>query len=238
MNAWPAIKTVYNNGCVIRLSEGYTKRSNSVNALYHNGKLDEIIKYAEDLYSRNRLPTIFKMLEHPKYAVLDRMLDSYKYEKLEPTTVMTLSLSSNDYSESDDVLVQDHFTDAWIGGFIACNRLEARAETIKTLLSYSTPDKVVASVTVDNRQIGFGFGALEAGYIGFFDIFIHQDFRGLGFGRKVMEALLRAAKDKGQEFGYLQVRDTNYPALRLYEKLGFRPAYGYWYRKLNCAKGA
>jgi N-acetylglutamate synthase len=238
LNAWPAVRTVHHNGCLLRLSDGYTKRSNSVNALYHNDKLDEIIKYAEGVYSKYKLPTIFKMLEHPKYADLDRKLESNTYEKIEPTTVMTLSLLDRDFPDSDDVIVEDGFSVEWIESFIAANRLERRAETVKAILRNVVPEKLVASVRADGTMIGFGFGAMEDEYVGFFDIFVKQDFRGTGFGRKMMEALLCAAKKRGQKFGYLQVRDTNYPAVRLYEKLGFGPAYGYWYRKLNYPKEA
>jgi hypothetical protein len=34
MNAWPSIQTVLLDGWILRMSNGYTKRANSVNPLY------------------------------------------------------------------------------------------------------------------------------------------------------------------------------------------------------------
>jgi ribosomal protein S18 acetylase RimI-like enzyme len=45
-----------------------------------------------------------------------------------------------------------------------------------------------------------------------------------------MYGLLSWAKQQGAQKTYLQVMLNNAPALRLYEKLGFKEAYQYWYR--------
>ncbi len=231
LNAWPAIKTIYHDGAILRLAEGFTKRSNSVNALYRVGDIDELIGFAENVYARNALPTIFKMIELPSYDLLDRRLESSGYIRIDPTSVLTAGLVEQDFPAHDEVMLADGFSREWIDGFISANRLEARSDAVRKILDGIAVGAVVASAEVEGRPIAFGFGALEAGWAGFFDIFVRQDHRGKGYGRKIMEALLGAAKERGAANGYLQVMDHNLPARALYGKLGFKRAYGYWYRK-------
>ena len=51
---------------------------------------------------------------------------------------------------------------------------------------------------------------------------VHSESRGLGIGRKLVEAALDAAASAGKvEIVYLMVRSDNLPAIRLYEAVGF-----------------
>jgi ribosomal protein S18 acetylase RimI-like enzyme len=50
-----------------------------------------------------------------------------------------------------------------------------------------------------------------------------------------MQGLLHRAQEHGAAHAYLQVVQSNAPARRLYEKLGFSEAYPYWYRALPSA---
>ncbi len=53
-------------------------------------------------------------------------------------------------------------------------------------------------------------------------IAVHPDFRGRGIGKRLMETVLQEFKKLGVKKVYLEVRVNNLPALRLYEKLGFK----------------
>lgn len=50
---------------------------------------------------------------------------------------------------------------------------------------------------------------------------IHQDFRGMGIGTKLIERTIGKAKEKGLERIELEVFASNIPAIKLYEKIGF-----------------
>lgn len=54
------------------------------------------------------------------------------------------------------------------------------------------------------------------------DIFIEQNRRGEGYGRRVMEKLLKTAKKEDCYKVVLGVKEINLPALKLYESLGFK----------------
>jgi len=56
--------------------------------------------------------------------------------------------------------------------------------------------------------------------------------RNRGLGRALISALAGWAVEQGGIGLYLQVEDSNPAAARLYERLGFRGVYGYYYRTL------
>ena len=60
-NAWPAQRIATCNGWVLRLSEGYTKRANSANALCPSGSFADTRKLAERFYARHGQPAIFRL---------------------------------------------------------------------------------------------------------------------------------------------------------------------------------
>ena len=62
MNAWPSLQTKLYDGWVLRFSDGYTRRANSVNPIYESKiVLDEKIDFCEKEYEQRNLPTLFKL---------------------------------------------------------------------------------------------------------------------------------------------------------------------------------
>jgi ribosomal-protein-alanine N-acetyltransferase len=70
-----------------------------------------------------------------------------------------------------------------------------------------------------------------AGYVGFWlildeahitSVTVRNTFRGRGFGRQLMEFVLREARQCGATMATLEVRESNAVARSLYESLGFR----------------
>ena len=51
---------------------------------------------------------------------------------------------------------------------------------------------------------------------------VHPDFRKKGIGRELMRALLEQCRETGATKGLLDVKKSNYPAIALYESLGFK----------------
>ena len=60
-NAWPARRTVFHDGWIFRLSDGLTKRANSVNALDGTPLTDGVRHAAEACFRRHGLPPIFRL---------------------------------------------------------------------------------------------------------------------------------------------------------------------------------
>ena len=77
---------------------------------------------------------------------------------------------------------------------------------------------------------GFVLARLAAGEAEILTIAVRRAMRRLGLGRELMEAVLRELHAQRAEVLFLEVDETNAPAIALYRKLGFRevarrPAY-------------
>ena len=71
---------------------------------------------------------------------------------------------------------------------------------------------------------------LDRDVLGLFDIVTDARHRNKGYGTKLLVEMLRHAKASGADHATLQVVQSNAAAIHLYEKLGFRKRYAYWYR--------
>lgn len=233
LNAWPALETILYRGCLLRFSNGYTKRANSANALYVKDEdLENIIAYSEKKYKDKYLPTIFKIIDVDSYRRLDLLLESFDYEKVDSTYVMTVDLNKIDIADDHEIILDERFSDEWFEAFRRCSKLaEPYEATARGILARIGMKTIVASISEGGRTVACGFGAMEDDYIGFFDIVVDESHRGRGFGRRIMNGIIDAAKAKRLGKGYLQVLASNTVALELYESLGFKKAYTYWCRR-------
>jgi ribosomal protein S18 acetylase RimI-like enzyme len=93
-----------------------------------------------------------------------------------------------------------------------------------------SPKKGLFDLFVKDCHVGCGLGVVHRNYLGIFDIVIHPEYRRRGYGRKIMESIIAWGKMNGAEVSYLQVMTDNPEAIDLYDKIGFREIYKYWYR--------
>lgn len=85
-------------------------------------------------------------------------------------------------------------------------------------------------VGLSNSFVNFGTFAGKP-FINIHDIVILEKYRGLGIGRKMMEAIDTKAKELGCGKITLEVRDDNTRAQQLYKSMGFdegKPAMHFW----------
>jgi GNAT superfamily N-acetyltransferase len=237
LSAWPALRTVFFDGWVMRFSEGYTKRSNSVVPLYPGTlNLDRKVGYSDRMYKERNLPTIFKLMKTPSLETLDEYLSRADFECLDETMVETCSLSRLPSLSTDCLHVQDGFSSEWVNGFFHCSGLrDLRKQATARALLASIAEKVISVRKFSGeRTTGCGFGVVQDQNVGLFDISVHEDFRRQGIATQIVGSLLEKAKSMGAATSYLQVVADNEPARRLYAKFGYREAYRYWYRIKPC----
>lgn len=62
LNAWPALKEIFYDGWLIRLANGETRRTNSVNVIGRSSRaLDEKIAHCERIYAAHNQPAFFRI---------------------------------------------------------------------------------------------------------------------------------------------------------------------------------
>jgi len=239
LNAWPSLKTVLYDGWVLRFSNGYTNRANSVNPIYP-GKinLEEKLRYCEEIYSRYDQTPIFKIVgisnDKPcnEQEAINEKLINLNYVLYDETSIRICDNLEQSNACMEGIIVKSDFYDNWKNSVIVHNKIQERHwPTFKAMLDKIPVEKIVVSKEVDGQIIGCGFGAIENGYVGVFDMIVKEEFRGKSYGRQIIQAILSEAFKKGIRKSYLQVVIKNSPAIKLYDKMGYREVYRYWYRK-------
>jgi GNAT superfamily N-acetyltransferase len=95
----------------------------------------------------------------------------------------------------------------------------------------AAPDAEVAVADLDGRLIGSGYATKKRSrtyvdpeyhaFIGF--LYVHPDYRGRGVNQRVLDHLFAWARANDLPEIHLTVYPENAPAIRAYEKDGFRP---------------
>jgi len=83
---------------------------------------------------------------------------------------------------------------------------------------------------VGGSVTGYGVMSIAAGEAHLLNLCVHPNAQHVGYGRQLLNAMLGKAEDAGADKVFLEVRPSNWVALRLYRSLGFeqigiRPAY-------------
>ncbi len=92
-NSHPSLQTQYYDGWILRFSNGYTNRANSVNMIYPSMiDLQTKVEYCEKCYSQRQLPCVFKVTDGSD-EWLDAMLEGRGYWVVTPTDLMVMDLA-------------------------------------------------------------------------------------------------------------------------------------------------
>lgn len=230
-NAWPAQKSALCGGWLLRLSEGYTKRANSANALRPTVAFSETLQVVENFYARHGLPAIFR-LSPLAGAEPDRALDQAGYRKIGRTFVMTASLATSaQASTAHDVVIEAAASDAWSAGFSLANGVPPGSQAVHDrMLAAITMPAAFATLIENETPVAYGLAVAENGAVGLFDIVVAPDARRCGAATRLVTALLEWGQAQRATRAYLQVVADNLPAIALYRKLGFDEQYEYHYR--------
>jgi GNAT superfamily N-acetyltransferase len=232
MNAWPSLQTMLYDGWMLRFADGYTKRANSVNPIYPSTtEIQEKIGICEKIFQDKNLPIVFKMTPDVYPRELEAVLVTQGYRKDSKTSVQVLDLMNKSEFNSPEIILTSIASEEWHHAFTDMNEVKPeRAAVHRKIMDAIIPVKCYASYVLENRIAACGLGVLQHNHLGLFDIVTDKTLRRKGFSEQLMHGILYWAKQHGAQKAYLQVMLNNTPALRLYEKLGFKEAYQYWYR--------
>lgn len=247
LNAWPGHHTFLYDGWLLRFSEGYTQRANSINPLYpgHEPDLTRKIKVCEEWYASKGLPTIFKLTAASIPSNLDEVLDSMGYAKIEPVGVQTVALGDlqsflGDTTPANNefhLIQENQLKPDWLLAWLHLTNISiGHWANVEKLLGNILPAHCFLRLENAGQTVAVGLAVYERGYVGLFDIVTNPAFQRQGWGKRLVIELLRWGQSQGATTAYLQVTTTNTAALQLYAALGFREVYRYWYRVKSLEK--
>jgi len=234
LNAWPALQQVLYDGWILRFSKGYTKRANSVNPLYPSTRdLEEKVAYCEKFYTDQRLKPVFKLTPFCSPPNLDQFLEQRGYQVLDQTLVMVLDLEGIDIHTDPERGILSKGIDEWMEIFAQVSAASlADCEVHKEILEAISTEPYLVAIQQDGTHTACGLGVLEGESSGLFDLVTDHEERRKGYGTQIVHAILDWARLLGARYSYLQVVNQNFPARKLYKKIGFKELYQYWYRLL------
>lgn len=232
-NAWPGLRTVLVDGWVVRFAEGYSRRANSVLPLQvGEGPLEERIGRCEELFRRRGMAPVFKLLPEAQPEGLDGELDRRGYMRQACTSVMVLEVLDRpcpDLPGDVELTITEELTDPWFGVYGADHE-GANLTAARAIMEHIVPERRFVLLAQDGVPAACALAVMEDGWAGIFDVVVRKDLRGRGLGRLVMERTLAVAAELGARRSYLQVMDENRTAVNLYQSMGYRASYPYWYR--------
>lgn len=229
-NAHPALNTQFYDGWFLRFADGFSKRANSVNMLYPSTvDVEKKIDECERRYVNQKLASVFKIIEG-EHSKIDLILEKRGYEIATPSDLKFLDLAEKSFSEYECVCF-DKPEEVWIDSWATFEKYsEPSRKTAVKILNNIQNKTIYISLIENGVCVACASSVMENGYAIIGNVVVDEDFRGKGYSRKLCETLLSKLKKEGVHTAYLQVVQTNTPAVKLYDGLGFKKLYSYWYR--------
>jgi ribosomal protein S18 acetylase RimI-like enzyme len=231
-NAWPALRTLLVDGWVVRLADGFSKRSNSACAYVPFARpVGAVIEEIEAIYRRAGQPSIIRLTPLAPSGDAD-ILAARGYAPLDDTHLMTRRLQAGDGPVDPALRLEARPGEAWLDAFSRHNHHgPAYRQTVRSVAELIAHDTVFATLIHDGEPVAWGHAVQERGLVGLFNIVVSPDHRRQGHAGRLTRALMAWGRDRGAHFAYLQVTDENRQAKALYEGLGFTGSYMYRYWK-------
>lgn len=255
--AWPAAEREESGGWVLRAASGVTQRANSVWPR-DRGSDDPhrqlaALRDARLWYRKRRLPLIFQIFEGPRQAALQAVLDDEGFTRQSETLVLvrepgaepradSSAASGADYGVPDAAVeISSEPSAEWLdlwwsidgrGGadeLAVARRILARCQALYALVrdDGGTPAAVARLALPGTGPAG----PTGPTWGGLYCMATRPDARRLGYGGRIVRALLREGGARGVAGYWLLVMASNAGARSLYADAGFLEAGRYLYRQ-------
>jgi N-acetylglutamate synthase len=234
-NAWPAPRTLFLDGWILRFANGYTKRANSANPTYPelDVNLVDKVERCEALYARQGLPCIVRLTSFAAPPGLDELLAGLGYRFVDQSLVMRRRLEARLPPTRVDLSLQHHEVQEWVAAqqFLSGAGI-GQDEAQLGILRNIAGETLFATLTNSTcaEPLACGLAVAEGSLSGLYLIATDPARLRQGIGRALVTELLSWSYANGAREAYLQVAVENTAAIALYQGLGFTEAYRYWYR--------
>ena len=232
---WPPKIILNLNGWKIRISEGVTKRANSVSPMLYTGNnLEADITQVERFYQEKNLPPTFQVPDGFQPPELKDLLISSGYEAIDETIVMITDII--EMQKSPDAIGYEfvHFEEdleEWISAFKTLREDKSdEIEGFRQIIDRATKSNVCYYLAKKNEEyVAIGLTISEGSYMGIFNMFTHQEHRRKGIAQALISMMIDWGEINLIDQVFLQVEADNPGAIQLYKKIGFKEKFRYRY---------
>ncbi len=224
--AWPARETARLNGWLMRFSDGYSSRCNSVSTLSFAGSLPHAIEAAEAAYRTRRLVPQFQISPASQPAGLEQALKARGYRHRTPTFLMVADTAAIAAAPVDAITLDSPDSDVVALTLEGSHSPADGGERLETLARIELP-KTFVVVRSEGETVSCGASVATGDWASVYVMRTSARHRRKGHGRAVLSGIAKWALRHGAPRLYLQVDETNTPARALYGRAGFRDGYRY-----------
>jgi GNAT superfamily N-acetyltransferase len=229
---WPARETLARDGWLMRFTDGLTHRGNSVATFaYHGPDVTTAIEHVEQEYSIRNLVPMFQVATWVQPDDLAGILTARGYEAIAPTFVRVAAPADmiGRLPSPGEVSVETGASDAFAALVVNGSRTEADGlERIGILSRIAVPHICVTALS-DGVIVSCGTAAIVEGNVGINLMRTAVAHRRHGHALRVLSVIAQWAERQDARQVHLGVEMANAPAIALYERAGFVPAYSYRY---------
>jgi len=227
---WPAGEIVEYDGWELRCADGFSGRANSVLPIGESSlRLETKLRFCHEWFDQRgvRLEVRCTPLCEPG---IDEKLARMGYSLDRPTHVMVADHGGS-MAPGTGVPPETPDDDWWQAMAQLWNIAAERRMAWRGIIERIALPAAYALVTNGGDGVAAGLGVVDGSWLGLFEIVVAPGWRRRGHGREVTRSLLAWGAARGARHAFLQVVASNAPAIALYESLGFRHLYDYWYRQ-------
>ena len=236
--AWPAREQHDSDTLVMRFADGYTKRANSATVLNALNSEDSSLRLScEQFYQDKKLPCIIRITSLSQAQELDLHLADCGYEYRDRSLILDRALSCGQQASVSSQDPQQHSglvtvqPAQWLQSFCQLSGSDYQEHLAHlAILERIEQPLILAQWRVQGKVVACAVGVISNGYFGIFDLLTDPAVRNSGYATKLLNAMSDWALERGAMHSYLQVVAVNTAAINLYQKLGYRQSYEYWYR--------
>jgi len=230
LNSIPSFQSVLLNGWIVRLNKNYTYRANCVCPLFYSVKSDvhEKIQTCEKLLISNRLPPVFKVTPILQKGLADTLL-SLNYRNIKTVKVMRCKLESIETNSRVKIKCLEIPDNEWLTasanltGLTQPELIEIHCQNLTNI----AVKRVFVEAIIDAEIVGCGYGTVERGYVGIYDLHVNASYRCKGIGTAICQSILSYGISQNAKYAYLIVHSKNQNAAVLYSHMGFDTLYEY-----------